>query len=111
MGKPTRFLEVDAAADAARKAVDRLIDLALSREPSRAAEALRVLHLLRHRMADAAVAAFPRAETRRQRNYLIQILGFMTPPFYPEVRWFLEGIAQTDPDAAVRLDARWACHE
>jgi hypothetical protein len=105
----TEFPEVDAAADAVRKAVDRLIDLALVPEPCRAGAAVDVLGLLGFRTTDALMAAYPRAETQRQREQFIHLLGTLSPHWHFDAQSFLGRIARDDPDERIRLQADDAC--
>jgi hypothetical protein len=96
--------EIVDVADAARKLADR-IDRTLIQDPSRAAEAADVVFRLRSRVTEAAMAAFPRAETRRQRESLLHVLDSAAYPWDFEALSFLERIARDEPDEAVRLYA------
>jgi hypothetical protein len=98
----TEFPEIDAAKDAARKVIDRLIDLTLVEDPSRGREAADALGLLRYRITEAAMAAFRRAETPRQRQHLLHVLDSVTFDWHFEAHSFLERVAHDDPDEDVR---------
>jgi hypothetical protein len=97
--------EIEAAADDLRKAVDRLVDLGLYWEPLRALDAIDSLVNIRYLVANAVMAAFPRAETPFHRDRLIHVLDAMSPPEHDASQAFLQRVAAEDPDKDVRIYA------
>jgi hypothetical protein len=98
--------EIDEAKDAARRAVDRLIELTLVQDSSRGRAAADALCLLRYRVTEAVMDAFPRAESPSQREHLIHVLDYVTYHWHYEARDFLEQVARDEPDASVRRRAK-----
>jgi hypothetical protein len=98
--------EIDEAKDAARRAVDRLIELTLVQDSSRGRAAADALCLLRYRVTEAVMDAFPRAESPSQREHLIHVLDYVTYHWHYEARNFLEQVARDEPDASVRRRAK-----
>ena len=87
--------------------MNRLIDLILDPDPLRACAAVDALGLLGFRTSDAIMAAYPRAETSRQRGDFLQIMSHITPSWNFDALTFLERIARDDPDEVIRLEAEY----
>ena len=101
----TEVPEIASAVDAARQVVDRLIDLTLDREPDRARAIADALGRLGSHAAGAVVDAFPRAETRAQREHFLHVLGYASPHWHFEAQDLPERVARDDPDEGIRFQA------
>ena len=106
MATQIEFPEIDEAKDAARRAVDRLIDLTLVQDSSRGRAAADALCLLRYRVTEAVMDAFPRAESPSQREHLLHVLDHVTYHWHFAAQDFLEQVARNEPDAFVRRRAK-----
>ena len=100
------FPEIDEARNAARKAVDRLIELTLVQDSSRGRAAADAICLLRYRVAEAVMDAFPRAEGPSQREHLIHVLDYVSYHWHYAAQDFLEQVARDEPDEFVRRRAK-----
>lgn len=98
--------EVASAAADAQDVIDRLTELAIDADSSRARVASEVLGMFGARVVDAIMAAFPRAATAEQRSRLLLILDYVTPRWYLSVDKFLRRIARDDPDWEVQHQAK-----
>lgn len=110
MPELTACPDIDAAEEDLRRAVDRMIDLTLDPDPFIARGAADRLRLLAFRATDAIMAALRRAETPRQRERLIYVLGSVAPPCHIEADSYLKRVARDDPDEGVRHQAEAAGH-
>lgn len=93
--------EIDRAEGRLLKAIDRVVDLIFRQDPLYTEIGAARLARIRYRVANAAMAAFRRAETPPQRDRLIHIIDEMRPVDDPRFGDFLDRVAREDPDEEV----------